>query len=95
MEKNYEREGKSAEAKPTAADEILSQLIQMAHYSESINEKAVKRLNRVCVDEPPRDPKQTTACREFPPLFSEMREQIDAIGKALAAIEDVIHRVDI
>ncbi len=89
---SYERE---ADAKSTAADEILSQLIQMAQYSDSISEKAAKRLNRVCVDELAKDPKQTITLRAFPPLFNEMREQIDAIGKALAAIEDTINRVDI
>ena len=84
------------EVKSTAGDEIMSSLIQLADYAETVSDQAIGRLDKVCLPSDSEIDKHTKEpIREMPEMFREMREYIKKWDIHLSIIKDTLDRVDI
>ena len=79
----------------TAAMEILRMAEAIAERAERVNATLAERL--ASVTNQPEGPKSELAevQRDFPPLFSDLRQYLVRIARALNGIEDTTNRTDL
>lgn len=81
----------------TVAQEIMDTLERLAGMAEKTAHVATEQLHPICNDEAP-DPENTrneAPLRIYPPLFKDMREQMQAIENALRRINEVLDRCEV
>jgi hypothetical protein len=81
--------------RPTAAQEVIEFAIAMVDFSKYVEDRVYKKLQSVTM--PSASPNQTEETKEseFPPLFNELRNNLQAIQTSLSHIDWMIDRTEL
>lgn len=92
----YQTSAGQAECRQPIAHEISALAAAMAEQSEMAAIRTEEKLSPICVSSAPAC--QTEKCgigKEYPPFFSDLRDKLLCIERALAKINNVLDRAEI
>lgn len=93
-----ERAKSACEVKPgrdTASTEVMEFLSALAIRADETAAKVHEKLLPVCLVLPPGKEAVDRICREYPPLFNDMRDKLEIIGRALVVINNTMDSCEI
>lgn len=79
----------------TAAMEVLRMAEVIAERAERVNGMLAERLASVTNQQEGPKNELAEVQRDFPPLFSDLRQYLQRISNALNGIEDTTHRTEL
>jgi len=78
------------------AIEVVKALDSLAIAAERVAGRTADKLHPICQSVACQSPEGCdTVAREYPPLFSEMREKLETIEKSIDQINNVLDRVEV
>lgn len=88
--------GCSAKREPVSHD-VMNFIERLATQAEKTAARIDDQLHAVCLPDRPSPEKATTeeVCREFPPLFNDMRDRLTTIEYAFRRINNVLDRCEV
>jgi hypothetical protein len=89
--------GKATLAPPqaTVSQEVLNVLDRLASAAEKVACRAADKLHPICQSSCPTPDGCDTVAREYPPLFSEMRERLETIENSIDRMNNVLDRAEV
>ena len=92
---NFDSSAKLGTTRPVS-QEILEKTKELSEKAMAINDRVHGKLSPVMISPRPVSPgPEGKQPREYPPLFSELREMLINIENALDGIEDVLSRTEL
>ena len=90
-----ENSAKNEIRKDTVAQQILERMTKIAVMSDEISNRLNDKLLPLMIANREKQPSESEPQEEFPPLWNEMRTQLDKIEGSLELISQVIDRTEL
>ena len=90
-----ENSAKNEIRKDTVAQQILERMTKIAVMSDEISNRLNDKLLPIMIANKEKQISESEPISEFPPLWSEMRTQLDKIEGSLELINQVIDRTEL
>jgi len=84
-----------APAQDPIAREVMNALDRLASAAEKVACRTADKLHPICQSACPSPDGCDKVAREYPPLFSEMREKLETIENSIDRINNVLDRAEV